>query len=64
MEKTLVVMGVITMLIGIGFVGAGIIFPDMESNFVMGSVIWTIGGVSAVLGKTVFERDSKLEEFR
>ncbi|QLH07071.1 hypothetical protein [Nitrosopumilus ureiphilus] len=57
MNKTLVIMGVDSMIIGIGFGVAELISPSVSDTFLASALIWTIGAIATVLGLTLFEKE-------
>lgn len=61
MSKTLLLMGVVTMIIGIGFGVAELINPDVNDTFLASIVIWTVGAVATGLGFRMSEREGILQ---
>lgn len=58
MNKTLIVMGISAIVIGIGFGVFGLIEQTFDNAFAMSAVIWTFGAVAMVLGlSTLFEKE-------
>lgn len=56
MDKSLVLMGMGAMIIGVCFVFSAFYEPE-SSRFYMGSGVWVIGGISLILGLTVFSKE-------
>jgi len=54
-------MGVVTMIIGIGFGAAELISPDVNDTFLASIVIWAVGAVATGLGFKMSEREGILQ---
>ena len=57
MNKTLVIVGVISMIIGMGFGVAELIISSVSDTFLASAFIWTVGAIATVLGLTIFEKE-------
>ena len=57
MDKFLVALGIGVMLIGIGFGAAAFGDPNSEGMFFHGAAVWVVGGISTVLGLTIFSKE-------
>ena len=57
MNKTLVIMGVSAMMIGVGFGLFGLIDQTIENAFVMSTIVWVFGAIATVLGLSLFEKE-------
>jgi hypothetical protein len=57
MNKTLVIMGISAMIIGIGFGAFGLVDQTVNNAFAMCAVIWTFGAIATVLGLSLFEEE-------
>jgi len=63
MDKTLVLMGVVAMIIGVGFGAFGLV-DYSEKIFWQSAAIWTVGGITLILGLTVFAKEEGFLEGR
>lgn len=54
MNKSLVIMGIITIMIRTGFGVAGIVRSSVNNPFLASAVIWMVVAVALVLGLTLF----------
>jgi len=57
-------MGFATMIIGIGFGIGELVHPDIENAFPVSAGIWTLGGISTIMGLTLFEKEGSWSEIR
>ncbi|NND85799.1 MAG: hypothetical protein HKM23_00400 [Nitrosopumilus sp.] len=57
MSKTLLLMGIVTMIIGIGFGVAELINPDVNDTFFSSVIIWTVGAIATGLGLKMYEKE-------
>ncbi len=56
MDKQMVIIGAITIAIGLTFLGYNFLDPTDE-QFLIGTAIWAVGQVALILGLTVFRRE-------
>lgn len=61
MSKTLLLMGAVTMIIGIGFGTAELINHDVNDTFFTSLIIWTVGAIATGLGLKMSEREGILQ---
>ena len=64
MNKTLVIMGMASMFIGIGFGVAELVSPSVSDTFLASATIWTIGAIALILGLTLFEKEGFVSKIR
>ena len=57
MDKTLMAIGISVMLIGIAFGIASFFNPSSNGWFYMGCVLWTLGGITSILGLTILAKE-------
>jgi hypothetical protein len=57
MSKVLVILGIVTLIIGIGFGVGGLLDPEMKNVFPVSAVIWTIGTIALGLGLKMLEKE-------
>lgn len=64
MNKTLVILGVFSMVIRIGFGIAELVSTSVSGTFLATVIIWTVGTIATVLGLTLFEQKGFVSEIR
>ena len=56
MDKTLTLMGIGAILIGIGF-GVYDFLDGVDNMFYRAAGVWTVGAITLVLGRTLFDKE-------
>ena len=57
MNKSSVIMGIITIMIRTWFGVADIVRSSVNNTFLMSAVIWMVVAVALILGLTLFEKE-------
>lgn len=57
MSQVLVILGIVTLIIGIGFGLGGLLDSEMENVFPVSATIWTVGALALGLGIKMLEKE-------